>query len=144
MGRGFFKSIPKLIAVFGVLPLLLLLLWLTWHVSTRSLDVQMRWPQVLAQVVDVNDDTVTLQVAWQGTIIRGDVKREYGFAKLVPYESITLRANPSNPAELAPVGFGEVWAGTITLGIICLVLFAVCVFLLRVGEGATPEAAEGS
>jgi hypothetical protein len=132
MGAGFFKSIPKLIALFGVLPLLLLLLWLTWFVTAKSMHVQGHWPQVLAQVVEVNGDTVTLQVAWQGSIIRGDVKRENAFANLAPLETITLYANPANPAELSPTGFGDLWAGTITLGVVCLFLLVVLFAMLRI------------
>ena len=138
MGAGFFKSIPKLIAVFGVLPLLLLLLWLTWFVTAKSLHVQAYWPQVLAQVVEVNGDTVTLQVAWQGSIIRGDVKREHAFAKLAPLETITLYANPANPAELSPTEFGDLWAGTITLSVVCALLVFVFLLLLRRGNRIQP------
>ena len=138
MARGPFSSVPKLIALGGVLPLLLLLLWLTWHVAQRNREVA-SWPQVLAQVVQVTDDRVQLQFFWRGDLVRGDVKKAYTFAKLAPYETIELLANPSNPAELSAAGFGDVWAGTIALGIADAFLGAVLLFMLHEGDAKMPK-----
>ena len=133
MARRLFSSVPRLVALGGLLPLLLVLLWLTWHVAQRNREVA-GWPQVLAQVVQVTQDSVQLQFFWHGDLLRGDVKKQYPFARLEPYETIQLLANPSNPAELSSTGFSDVWAGTIALGIVDALLAVVMLLLLHAGE----------
>ena len=135
--RGLFRSVPRTIALLGVLPFLLLVLWFTAHVAQKNRAVS-RWPLVLAQVVSVEDQRVTLQFLWHGDMVRADVKREYAFAKLAPMETITLLANPANPAELSAPAFGDVWAGTVALGIVSGFLAIVFVAMLFVGAPRMP------
>jgi len=52
---GPFSSIPRLIAWGVVFPLMALVLWLAWNVSSTSREVRAHWPQVQAQVVAVGD-----------------------------------------------------------------------------------------
>jgi hypothetical protein len=135
--NGLFSSVPKLIAVCAVFPLLLVLLWLTWQVASKSREVQGNWPQVQARVVAVEDTTVTLEFPLKGNKVRGDVKREYTFKTVEPEQTLALYVNPANPAELKPVSFGQMWGGTIALGIVSALVAVVGIVLLRVGEDKT-------
>jgi hypothetical protein len=135
---GLFSSIPRLIAWAVVFPLMALVLWLAWNVSSTSRDVQAHWPQVKAEVVEVGDTSLTLSFPVGGKTVRGDVKREYGFKNLAVSETIPLYVNPANPAQTHPVGFGELWAGTIALSVVALFLGIVGLFLLRAGDDKMP------
>jgi hypothetical protein len=135
---GLFTSIPRLIAWGAVFPLMALVLWLAWNVSSTSRDVKAHWPLVQAQVVAVGDTSLTLEFPLQGNTVRGEVKREYAFKNLALSETIPLYVNPANPAQTHPVGFGELWAGTIALGVVALFLGIVGLFLLRAGDDKMP------
>jgi hypothetical protein len=135
---GLFSSIPRLIAWVAVFPLMALVLWLAWNVSSTSREVQAHWPQVQAQVVAVGDTSLTLAFPLGSNTVRGEVKREYAFKNLALSQTIPLYVNPANPAQTHAVGFGELWGGTIALAVVALVLGIVGVFLLRVGEDKMP------
>jgi hypothetical protein len=135
--NGLFTSVPRMIALCAVFPLLLVLLWLTWQASGKSRDVQGNWAQVQARVVSVQDDTVTLEFALKGNQVRSDVKREYTFKTVQPQQMLPLYVNPANPAQLKPVSFGQLWGGTIALAVVSALVAVVGIVLLRVGEDKT-------
>jgi hypothetical protein len=135
---GLFSSIPRLIAWGVVFPLMALVLWLAWNVSSTSRDIRAHWPQVQAQVVDVGDTSLTLAFPLAGNTVRGDVKREYAFKNLALSQTIALYVNPANPAQTHSVGFGDLWAGTIALGVVAVFLGIVGLFLLRAGDDKMP------
>jgi hypothetical protein len=135
--NGLFSSVPKLIALCAVFPLLLVLLWLTWQAWGKSRDVQVNWAQVQARVAAVQDSTVTLEFPLKGNKVRSDVKREYTFKTVQPEQMLPLYVSPADPAQVKPVSFGQLWGGTIALGVVSALLAAVGIVLLRVGEDKT-------
>jgi hypothetical protein len=135
---GLFSSIPRLIAWGVVFPLMALVLWLAWNVSSTSRDVQAHWPQVQAQVVEAGDTSLTLAFPLGGNTVRGEVKREYAFKNLGLAQTIPLYVNPANPAQTHAVGFGELWGGTIALAVVALFLAIVGVFLLHARDDKMP------
>ncbi|MBI5395889.1 MAG: DUF3592 domain-containing protein [Verrucomicrobia bacterium] len=139
---GLFSSVPKLIALFGVLPFLLILLWFTWKVAAKSRDVQATWTRVEARVVDASrDDSVTLELSWRGEKVRQEVKKEEGFKDLVQSQTLPLYVNPRTRAEMRPDSFAELWGGAAVLGFFSLFLAGTMLFLMRVEEPKMPEMA---
>jgi hypothetical protein len=134
-----FSNIPKLMALFGVLPLLLILLWLSWKVADRSHQVQTKWTRVEAQVVDASqDDTVTLELSWGDRKTRQEVKKEGSFKDLAQSQTLRLYMNPLNHAEMRPDTFGELWGNVVVLGLFELFLVGAMFFLMRTEEPEMP------
>ncbi|MCX6898611.1 MAG: DUF3592 domain-containing protein [Verrucomicrobia bacterium] len=137
---GFFSSAPKVIALVGVFPLLLVFLWFTWKIAAKCRDVQTNWTRVEAQVVDASqDDKVTLEWSWRGGKVRQEVKKEGSFKDLAQSQTFPLYMNPRNRAEMRPDTFGEMWGGAVVLGVISLVLAGTGLFLMLTEDPKMPE-----
>ncbi|OHE74920.1 MAG: hypothetical protein A2107_11530 [Verrucomicrobia bacterium GWF2_62_7] len=137
---GLFSSAPKVIALVGVFPLLLVFLWFTWKVAAKCRDVQANWTRVGAQVVDASqDDKVALDLSWGGEKVRREVKKEGSFKDLTPSQTFPLYMNPRNRAEMRPDTFAEMWGGAVVLGVISLVLAGTGLFLMLVEDPKMPE-----
>jgi hypothetical protein len=140
IGVSLFSTIPKLIAILVIGPLLLILLWFTWQTASRSRVVQANWTRVQARVVDASPgETVTLELPWRGDTIRQEVKRENGFENLTQAQTLPLYVNPLNCAEIRPATFAELWTGAIVLAGFSLFLAGTGLFLMRVEDPKMPE-----
>lgn len=140
-GDGLFSAIPKLIALGGVLPVLLVLLWFTWKAVGRSREVQTKWTRVEARVVEASqEDSVTLELSWGAEKTRQEVKRENDFKDLAPAQTLALYVNPLNRAEMQPDTFAEFWGKPVVLGACALFLAGTLFFLMGAGETAMPDA----
>ncbi|MGH8540266.1 MAG: hypothetical protein ACRETW_07155 [Stenotrophobium sp.] len=152
--------IPKLLAVAGILPVLLVVLWLGWKVTTKSREVQETWTRVEVRVIDLpNADTATIEFPWRGKNIRRELQRQHGryvdgieglsgYKWVRKSQTLSVYVNPANLDEMSAATTSGLWGGAIALGVVALVLAGVGIFLMTAGDftgaGASPlrDAAE--
>ncbi len=130
-------SIPKLIALGVILPLVGGMGWLTWTVAQETRTVLQAWQPVEVTVLDTSGgDTVRLAIESGGTRRETEVPRSTDLKAFGAGERFPAYADPNNPDTLRPATGGALWGGVGMLAFFTLAFAGVGLFLLRSGSSA--------
>jgi hypothetical protein len=134
-GASHVSSIPKIIALVVIMPLVGGMGWLTWIVAQETRTVLQEWQLVEVTLLDKSGvDTVRLAIESGGTRRETEVPSSTDLKAFSVGERFPAYADPNNPDMLRPATGGALWGGVGMLAFFTLALAGAGLFLLRSGS----------
>jgi hypothetical protein len=134
-GASHVSSIPKIIALVVIMPLVGGMGWLTWIVAQETRTVLQEWQLVEVTLLDKSGvDTVRLVIESGGTRRETKAPSSTDLKAFSVGERFPAYADPNNPDMLRPATGGALWGGVGMLAFFTLALAGAGLFLLRSGS----------
>ncbi len=146
---GLFSSVPRAVALLGLLPVALILFALSFKIAARSRLIEANWDLVEAVVVDdgMTDPSgrpaVMLEYLWNGRTKRLEVWKGGGRDSLSKGQKLRYYVNPKAAADIKRAEFADLWSGPLVMGVFAVLFTGVAGLLWWLGGTAAfarPEA----